>query len=350
MGAFLLGAALVLSPAAAAPTGSALLDRIQSVDPATATPAACEAQVSQATVLNGPDLFFGASVCSLAGKPVEATFLLNAAQNRSIVDLMLIVPATRADSDRTMELYGFIYYSAGGPGGDEVFRDPALRDRLFTLYDNWSPAYGPDYSPGWSARRRPQPEAYQAAVTEAKASRRRQLSETAQLYSDESYYALHRRFQELQRRTSGTYVEGTADANLSRELQRRMSERAAELGVRDSGFEEGQPGDRSPPEFPPNSPASEEVVLPHSSDPVVERCTEIAERRTIASGSRLVRVLITRSPEWGIIWRADSEGGDGRPTRFTCTATTISSSPLGSEGPESLAPLPEATEPPAAPH
>ncbi|HYD14107.1 MAG TPA: hypothetical protein VEC11_14770 [Allosphingosinicella sp.] len=335
---------LLPAPATAQPASNRLVERMQAIDPATATPAACEERIAQAPALNGPDLFHASAICFHAGRLVEGSFLLNAGQTRSIADMALIVPATRADSEKQAELYGFIYFSAGGPGSDEVFRDPALRARFWRLYDAWSPAFGPAYDPGWNARRSPDAAAYRSAIAEISEGRRRQLNEIARLYADDAYYALHRRMQELQARTQGRYVEGTADYDLSRDLDRQMNERAVALGLRERASPP-EPGDQSLPPMPPASPAADETVQPAASDPVSRRCAEMAERMTIAAESQIARVLVTVSPTWGVIWRADLTGGRDPAMRFTCSARTTASEPLG-EGPGAIAPLPD--RPPAA--
>lgn len=337
---------LLMAPAAAQIGENALMDRINAIDPATITEGDCDAQIQAANNLNGPDLLVGSTICSAAGKPVEGSFLLNAGQTRSIADLALMVPATRADSDVQTELYGFIYFYAGGPGSDEVLREPALRDRFFQLLDSWSPYYAADYDPGWNNRREPDAQAYASAIQEARAGRRQQLAEIARLFSDDTYYALHRRFQELQADNASTYTEGTPQAEMSLDLQRRMAERARELG---SDFhrpreELTNPTDPQMEElssrFPPPAPSADEVAQTDSDDATVQHCVNIAERRTIADETRVVRVQITRSEQWGTIWRADIEGDEHGPERFTCTERTSSSRPI-EMGDMSVAPLPE---------
>jgi hypothetical protein len=342
----LASAALLMSPTLDAVNGPSLRDRLEAIDRSGATPTSCLAHVAQAPISNGPDLFVGSSVCALADQPVEASFLLNAAQTRSTVDMSLMVPATRADSDRVLELYGLIYAGAGGPGSEDVLGSPALRQRFLSLYDAWAPVYGPHYTPGWNARRTPEASAYGAAIEEVRAARRRQLIEIATLYSDEAYSVLHRRIQELQRRTSGTYHEGTPEAELARELQRQMSERATALGI--GGRSPSAEVDPSEIEFPPPAPGPDEVVTTTSTDPAIRRCQDLVERVTIAFDTQVVRVLVTRSPKWGVIWRADVAGAGEAPTRHTCTATSSSSHPLDMGG-ETLAPLPSGPDSPAWP-
>ena len=338
-----LAAFILASPAAAQGTGGTLLDRLTSVAPGSTTGADCDRQVEQAASLNGPDLLYGSVICAAASRLVESSFLLSAGQVRSMVDLALLVPESRADSEVGAGLYGVLYFHAGGPGADTVLRESTLRARFLELLDTWSPRFDADYGPGWNLRRRPEPAAYQAAISEAKADRRAQLVDIARLYSDEKYYALHRRFMELQARTGGRYVDGTTDANLSQELSRQMHERSVALGI---GPELPNPdeADLSIVRTPPAGPAPDEEALSNISDPVTQRCADMAERMTIATDSRLLRVLITRSPEWGIVWRADLAGGDQPVLRFTCTERSTSSVPLDM-GEESIPPLPAPAEP-----
>ncbi len=62
-----------------------------------------------------------------------------------------------------------------------------------------------------------------------------ELAAISRAYADDKYYALHQQFNELQKRTGATYVEGTPDAKRSAELRAKMDERAKELGIDFSG-------------------------------------------------------------------------------------------------------------------
>jgi len=57
--------------------------------------------------------------------------------------------------------------------------------------------------------------------------------------------------------------------------------------------------DREPVPIPPTAPQASEVAVSGESDPVSEEC---ASEGTLHKPGR---VLVTRSPEWGTIWRAD---------------------------------------------
>ena len=151
-----------------------------------------------------------ASICFAAHRSVEGSFLLVAGQIRSIADMTLMMPASRADSDVVTSLYGLIYFQAGGPGDEQVLRTPALREQFFRLLDNWVAEYSANYSPGWNVRRRPDVDVYRQTLAESKAHRRQQLTDTARLLSDETYYSLHRRLEELSEQNTKSVRRGYA--------------------------------------------------------------------------------------------------------------------------------------------
>ena len=218
-------------PVAAQDPVRPLVERLNSVDPTKVTLADCNAQLSRAANLNAADLFYGSAICLAARKSVEGNFLLTIGQVRAMPDMTLMEPASEAEKSKAAGLYGLIWFYAGGPGEDEVYRNPQLRAEFFQLFDAWTAAYEANYNPGWAVGKRPDSAEYQAALAESKVQRRKQLTAISRAYSDDQYYALHQQFAELQNRTSGTYVEGTPDAKLSSELQAKMDKRAKELSI-----------------------------------------------------------------------------------------------------------------------
>jgi len=235
LAAFAIGLAV---PARAQDIVRSLLDRIENVDPATTTEADCLAKVAAAPQLNAEGLFHGAFVCYVANKPVEGNFLFAAGQIRGMADMGLMEAASEADQMAPSALYGAIWFHLGGPGQDEVFRDPVATARLFRLLDAWTPEDRPDYNPGWNVGRRPDAATYQSALADGKARRRRQLVAIARAYSDPEYYALHREFAALQQRVR-IFQVGTPEERQANDLQRRMGERARVLGLDFDG--DGEP-------------------------------------------------------------------------------------------------------------
>lgn len=306
--------------------------RLITIDPKTISNADCTAGLSNANVLNPAGLFRASAVCASVHNDVESSFLLSAAQVRATADMTLLAPATKADLGAITALYGFIYAYAGGPGKDEVFHDPASRDRFFKLFDGWKPAHSGDYAPGWAVGKRPDGGAYQQALSETKAGRRRQLTDLSQLFSDARYYAFHRQMTDLNKRTSGQYVEGTVDEKQLSVLRKRMAERGRELGV-DNGSDDPAAAREQRPS-PPSAPGKGEVVVAGSSDPLVKQCSDWAERLALMSVSKITKAVITTGSEWGLLWRADITSADQPPemSRFICSIDgTMHESGIGAE-------------------
>jgi hypothetical protein len=289
-----------------------------SIDPRTVSEADCTAQIAKANALNSADLFRASSICQAVRKAPEGNFLLSAGQARAMADMALLAPAAKADLEAAAALYGFIFYHAGGPGDEEVLRDAVARYRFNRLFDGWAPTYSAAYSPGWNVGKRPDESTYRQVLSESKADRKRQLVDISRLYSDDQYYALHRQFADLQKRNSGSFVEGTPDNELASNLQQRMSQRAQTLGV-DQGPSDGDPKRTST--TPPSLPGQDETIVSSSSDPVAKQCTDWAEHLALMSVSKVVRVVMTTGSEWGMVWRADIANSDQPPqmSRFICS-------------------------------
>jgi hypothetical protein len=341
----------IAGPLAAQSGVESLEDRLKSIDGQTWTETDCNSQLAMATAANAPELIYGGRICKAAGKLVESSFLLGAGQIRALSDVRLLPPATQADDQNLLPLYGMLYFGGGTAGvEDEVLRQPAAREEFILLLDNWQPSYSSTYDPGWGVRKRPDVAQYHSTLAELKSEFRQRLDRTIRLVSDDEYYALHRRFVELLENHPHGLAAETPEGKLARELQRRSRERAIALGV-----EVGPPPpDLDDPEdverhmaeargdFPPHTPDRNETILSASTDPAVEHCLDLAERLAVTAGGSIVRVSISSSPKWGTIWRADIAGADDA-TRFTCTQRTSSSSPM-SWGDESIPPSPVSTD------
>lgn len=206
-----------------------LLDRLR-VDPAQVTRGHCTGAVESAARLNAMELFHGAAVCAALSIPVEGNFLLIAGQIRAMTDMSLMRPASEADMQAPAALYGLLFFQVGGPGQEEVYRDPAAKARFFQLLDAWRPGLFPGYDPGWPVGQRPDESSYRSTAAAETARRRRQLVTIGRAFADDEYYALHRQFTELQQRTR-VFEVGTPEAARADELQRRMDARARALGL-----------------------------------------------------------------------------------------------------------------------
>lgn len=79
-------------------------------------------------------------------------------------------------------------------------------------------------------------------------------------------------------------------------------------------------------DMPADAPALDEVVINPLSDAVAERCAKSADQMTKEPGEKILKVVVTRSPRWGTIWRADISHPlpDGYPPMLSRTICTHS--------------------------
>ncbi len=209
-------------------------------------PLACAEAMDRSTVLNGRTLIAAAASCFRDARHVEGNFLLVAGQVRSMTDMSLLTPAGDADEIAAAELYGLIFFQAGGTGYDEVYRDPLLRQQLFDGLDAWSPALFDGYDPGWRYRSGPAASLYDEMAAYMKATRLAQVRHYAELIQDDAYYAARREFGELQARNPGGLVAGSPDADRADALMSIMREISAAVPK--------QTVDLKPPDIPPPEP------------------------------------------------------------------------------------------------
>lgn len=325
-----------LTPCATAQTTvSTLDDRLKSIDANTLTAADCRSQVEVAGKSNAVDLLLGGKGCAAVKMPVEASFLLLAGQLRAVSDILVMPPATQTDDKALIPLYTLLYFGGGLNGvDDDVLHDPAQRARLLALLDRWSPSYGPDYAPGWNARKRPDAGKYAATIVQAKADLRKNLDRLVRLDSDDRYYAMQRQYNAvLARIPKDGLAPDTPDGKLMDDLQIRMRARGIAIGV-DMGppppdpkaLAAGSIADFT--DFPPPTPGKEESIVSSSTDPTVETCTDQAERMAVSNGGKIERTLVYTTSKWGTVVRADIVGGGMGPQRFTCTANFTGTQPF----------------------
>ncbi len=227
------------------------LSRLQEIDAESITSSDCESQFSRAEQLNASDLFYASAVCFAVENPLRGNFLLAAGcwllaagcwllaagcwllaagQVRATADLSILEPMTESDEDAAASIYGLIFFHLGGPGEEVIYRNESQFEELTQMIEDWRPQFDSAYDPGWEVADYPDQESYRNVLAEFKAHRLVQLNNVRTVFSDDQYYALHRRFAELQARV-GMFTEGSPEYEQSEDLQRRMNERAEELGV-----------------------------------------------------------------------------------------------------------------------
>ena len=245
----------------------------------TATAADCDRQVSQATILNGPDLLLGHRF-AFANRPIEGSFLLNAGQVRSSVDLVLTVPPRAPTARANLSLWLHLCASGRTRQRRRLRRRGVAKQILPALRRLVAAIFGRLQS-RLECPRRPDATTYRAATEEVKAGRRRQLLDACGSI----------RTMPILRPGAGSWnCRRAIRAALSR--ARRMPRSPRTCGgrwtsgpwrsARNPRRAHTGSDDPSSVRFPPHQPAADEEILSSSADPVVQRCADMVERMTIA--------------------------------------------------------------------
>lgn len=191
-------------------------------------PQDCASSVRSAESSNGFQLFLGALACYDEGQQLDGTFLLLAGQERSMAD-MSIFEASGDDAEQAAaELYGFIYFRAGGLGPNELYRDEAKTQRLVDRLRSWKPLVEADYDPGWTYRENPRIEVYETFVADAKKYRIAQIARQATLLRNDEYYSLSMELAQIRSPNAAIQV-GSEDYQAVQRLTARMAEIANQI-------------------------------------------------------------------------------------------------------------------------
>ena len=94
--------------------------------------------MSVATSSNAYELWRGASSCGNANDMARASFLLLAGQIRGMTDMAVFDPSSDEDHIKVGELYGVLYYQAGGSGDEEILKDENHAASLFGELRDWN--------------------------------------------------------------------------------------------------------------------------------------------------------------------------------------------------------------------
>ena len=184
----------------------------------------CQAGLDRADALNAFELLGVAASCSEESRPLEASFALIAGQLRATADMSSLKPSSDEDEKKLVDLYGFIYYRAGGGGSVEVYREPAQTERLFEMISSWRPQLPEGYDPGWAYRRAPDKAKYDENLEHDRRVRLLQLKHYAQLARDDEYHAAQSELAELSRKNPKGFSEGSPDGERAEQLLGTMRE------------------------------------------------------------------------------------------------------------------------------
>jgi hypothetical protein len=148
-------------------------------------------------------------MCHAAGDNMRTTFLLLAGQIRATTDMLVLEPTDDTQRTKAAELYGVLFYQAGGSGDEELLRSAEQTQRLFDDLRSWSPVLEKSYDPGWSYRKPAQDAEYHKMIECQREARIAKLDWYAGLARNDQYYLANKELQEFRAKNPGAVQVGT---------------------------------------------------------------------------------------------------------------------------------------------
>jgi hypothetical protein len=214
---------------------------------------ACDAAMESALELNAYGLLRGAKDCAVAEELDRASFLILAGQIRAMTDLTSLEPDSEEEEVKLGELYGTIYYHAGGSGDDEIYRDRERSDRLFGRLRDWSPSLNETYDPGWAYKRPADRSEYFQMIACQKAIRLEKLNWYAGLVRDDDYFEATRELEALRAANPGSVLSGSEIDKQKSAISSRIDQASAKHALPDQSPEECAFADAGTYEPDPNA-------------------------------------------------------------------------------------------------
>ena len=139
----------------------------------------------------------------------------------------LLRPASDPDQKAAGDLFGFLYFKAGGAGPDHIYRDAETTKALFKRLDEWKPVFWAGYNPGWKYKPTSRVDLYDQTVRNHKVDRIAQLEHYAALINDQTYYAASQELEEIKKRNPQGISTKSADGERAQQLNQIMREVAS---------------------------------------------------------------------------------------------------------------------------
>ncbi len=177
---------------------------------------ACKDAIDNSHLLNAHELWQGAGECGKANDQYHVTLLLLLGQIRAMTDMGMLKPASDEEEIKIGELYGVLYYQAGGSGYDEIYRDTKTSEKLFSELQNWKPKLKDNYDPGWKYKPNINTKKYNQMIDCQRAIRIDKLNWYSGLVRNDEYYAASKELDELRKKNPGAIKSGS-------ELDKQMS-------------------------------------------------------------------------------------------------------------------------------
>jgi len=173
------------------------------------TSSGCDLAMTKIQLLNANEFWHGANECAKSGNRFHTTFLLLAGQIRAMTDLGTLKAASDEDEIKVGELYGILYYKAGGSGHDEIYRDISLSNNLLHQLNNWDAELHDSYDPGWKYQSNIGTLKYAQMFACQKAVRISKLNWYASLIRNDEYYEASKELNALRAKNPGAITSGS---------------------------------------------------------------------------------------------------------------------------------------------
>ena len=158
----------------------------------------CDESLNAAATLNSFNLFSGVSVCAEDDRKEDANYLIILAQIRALSDMTVFSPASDESEQIIAELYGYIFYTAGGPGFEEVYRSADSMDSIEKRVRDTDLSYSENYDPGWNFTEDSKMDVYDEVVQNTLNNRLWQIKNLSLTFQNDDYWNVQQQLNALQ--------------------------------------------------------------------------------------------------------------------------------------------------------
>ncbi len=194
----------------------------------------CDLGVENSGALNASELWKRASSCAELNRKLDSTFLLLVGQIRAMADMSVLEPESDEEGVKVTDLYGVLFYQAGGSGYDEIYRNKASFEKLLNSVARWQATISDTYDPGWKIKRDVDFTFYTQMIECQRALRVSKLKWYASLIQDDEYFELHQQQTRLHQENQSTFEHGTTAYDKAQELSSKMNRISSQLPMPNS--------------------------------------------------------------------------------------------------------------------
>jgi hypothetical protein len=191
-------------------------------------PTECSSSPASYGEFDANQLFEAFTVCSQSGDHKIAALLIALGQIRAITDMTILAPINEDEAQKVGKLYGTVYYSFGGLGLDEIFRDPDTVSTIVSSIRSANLDFYAGYDPGWSYKASSKTDIYDQVVLSRKSHRIWQIKNYALTMQNDAFYEAHQAHNKL-RLENPVFKVDTPAYEESLRLRKLMKKASAEI-------------------------------------------------------------------------------------------------------------------------